>query len=273
MEIIEDGDTTVHVDTMVYDHVMFYKWKGHPKLQNLDSLLKKHNKKLAKHMKVMQFKLDSLGEIDFDIDCDLKNLDKIEELINNEVLHNIEEHVIALREGGEWEHLIDEEHHRIMEERMKRDEDRYGRHHKRTIIIHDDDDEHPIRIRKRYPHSSRTHVELKPIAIEDINVLKRAGISAKKIMGETLDVGEVKLKVEKMIDGDEENIIVHISCDVEEEGEYNAEVINKEGKVIKSQKSVKERRFEEKLSVDKEEVPYYLILTKNNRLFGRKLDI
>ena len=100
--------------------------------------------------------------------------------------------------------------------------------------------------------------------------MKEFGVSSKKLLNEPLDLEDLKVKIEKIMEDEKLQTLMQIECELPE-GEYHLELFNEEGETVKEEKEIKAGPMKQEMELKQEEAPYYLILSKNNQFFGRKI--
>jgi len=261
-------------DTINNHNVVVYHHNGDEMTINIDSLVTCHTKGFDKQMRVFALKIDSLQDFEFDFDDDLEKMHiELERLLQEKGLHLDElKHLhkagdkrIAFLSGDDAkidvEEFVDEdgEHIKIIRREIKKDDDSNGVH---TYVISSDPDRSMALHKRRLKVSS--------IPIEDLSVLTKAGVSHKQLLGEQLSLDDIKVQLKTSIEDKMSRIILQIECELPK-GKYQMEMINKTGKVVEEKKNMKAGAVKEEFDLKKEEAPYYLILSGNNQLFGRKI--
>lgn len=277
--ISNDGKKVVDMDTMFSHDVFVYQVNGETTVVNLDSIMEANRDEIDKHMKVLAFKMDSIDDFHFDMDADMEKMEmEIERVLKEKgIVMEEMEHMkgahhnrVMVLKGGEHDFDIQEfmdedgEVVKIIKKEVECGED--GKHGVKTYVI--TSDAGPMHWKERAEH--RTTVKVESIPMDDIAFLKKIGVSPKKLMAEPLELEKLKVKIEKIMEDETLQTLMHIECELPE-GTYQMEVFNQEGQKVKEKTEIKSGPFNEELELKKEEAPYYLLLSKNNQLFGRKI--
>ena len=276
----DEGEQIIEMDTTFNHDVFVYQNNGDTKIINLDSVMNVQAAHMDKHMRLMAFKSDSLSDVfkfdgDFEklhVDIDqlleerginTKELERLNDLVRDRMVFIPEE-----GEGIDVEEFADEEGHhiKVIRKQMKSDGDE--EHGEKTYEMTSSSSNRPISRRKRYEYHSTVTVE--SIPLEDLSILKKAGVSSKQLMAQSIDISEVKVKVEKVMKDEEQQTLLHFECDLPE-GNFTMEMINQEAKTIMEEKNIEAGPFKRQFDLKQDEAPYYFILSKNNRIFGRKI--
>jgi len=77
---------------------------------------------------------------------------------------------------------------------------------------------------------------------------------------------------QEIVDETEENMLT-IELELPEGGNYELKMIDKEGNLKDHDKKVKSGHLKKEFKLEREKDPYYLILLRNNQIFGRKIEI
>ena len=279
--INSEGEKVVEIDTTFNHDVYVFSSGDKTKIINLDSIMDAHHGEIDKHMRVMAFKMDSLNDFEFEFDGDMEKMHiEMEKLLKEkgiqieELEHMHEAHrnrVIIMQEGKnemDIEEFVNEDgdHIKIIKKEIIEE----GEHEPvvKSFIIASDTHDIPMHWKEKHEH--KTTVKVEAISLEDISFLKKIGLSQKKIMNEPLKIEELKVKIEKMIEDEKLQTLMHIECNLPE-GNYHLEMFNQEGNKVKEDKNIKAGPMKQEFDLKKEEAPYYLILSKNNQFFGRKV--
>lgn len=279
--ISSEGEKVVEIDTTFNHDVFVFSSGDEAKIINLDSIMEAHHDEIDKHMRVMAFKMDSLNDFHFEMDGDMEKMHiEIEKLLKEkgikleemEHLRDAHRNRIIIMQEGENEMDIEEfisedgDHIKIIKkEIMEKGE---GEPKVKSFIIASDSHDIPMHWKEKHEH--KTTVSVESIPLEDIAFLKKIGLSQKKIMSEQIKVEELKVKIEKIIEDKKLQALMHIECELPE-GNYHLEMFNQDGKKIKEDKNIKAGPMKQEFDLKQEEAPYYLILSKNNQFFGRKV--
>lgn len=280
----EHGDA----DTVISKNVMVYHIDEDDVNVNIDSIIEAHKGDMDKHMKVMAFKLDSIDELDFDFkfDGEMEEMHIELERLMKEKGHAFDElkkiqmskagNMVFISEDGEHHTInIDEEvdggvkHVKIITKSHCEEGNQKGERVESYIIKTGDRSEANVWHSKANIH--RANVKIESIPMEDIAFLKKAGVPTKNLMNEAIKVEELKLKIEKIIENEINQTIVHIECLLPDEGPYKLEVLKKDSEALIKKETINDKKLKKEFEVKEEEAPYYLILSKNNQLFGRKI--
>jgi MFS superfamily sulfate permease-like transporter len=278
--ISDDGKKVIEMDTTINHDVFVFDSDKECKFIELDSIMKEHEEEIEKHMKVFAIKMDSLKEFNFKMDGEMEEihleLEKVlkEKGIHLEELEHLKEahknRIMIIKDGdGEViEEFIDGDGDKvkIIKKEIKGDKD--GKHEVKTIVIASDSHGQPYHWKGKHAHKATVKVE--SIPIEDIAVLKKFGVSAKKLLNEQIDIKGIKVKIEKILEEEKLQTLMQIECDLPE-GDYHLEFFNEDGKLVKEEKNIKAGSMKQEFELKEEEAPYYLILSKNNQFFGRKV--
>ncbi len=285
------GDETkeIHKDTTIVKEIVIVDVDGETKMINIDSIVNAHTGDIDKHMKVMAFHMDSLSDMNFDFDFehgeDIEKMHiEIERMLKEkgvamEELENVHKiganNMIFISKDGEntvdVETIVNEDGEqvkiitkKIHLEHIDGDEDHM------TYVIKSGGDKHPMHWHSK---SDMPSVKVESIPVDEIAFLKKAGVSSKKLLNEPLKVENFKIKIEKKIENEVKQTLLHIECLLPSEGEYALEMIKKDGASKTSESNIAAGEFKKEFELQKEEAPYYLILSKNNKLFGRKITL
>jgi len=279
--VTKEGEKVVDMDTTFTHDVMVFQYGDDTKVINVDSMVKAHTKDIDKHMRVLSLKMDSLNDFNFEFDGDMEKMHiELERLLKEKGVH-MEELSCIHEKGhnrvvfiGEEDDEVDVEeyfgddgeHVKIIRKEIIADED--GEHNVKTFVITSDSHSAPMHWKSKHTHTATVKVEAIPL--EDIAFLKKAGLSSKKLMAEPINIEDIKIKVEKIMENEVVQTLLHIECELPE-GSYQMEMINQEGKVVKEDKEIQAGTMKQEFELKKEEAPYYMILSKNNQMFGRKI--
>ncbi|MBR8534856.1 hypothetical protein KDU71_04730 [Carboxylicivirga sediminis] len=273
-----DGKKVVDMDTTFTHDVFVIQSGGETTVINMDSIMDANREEIDKHMKVMAFTMDSLNDFHFEFDGDMEKMHiEIEKMLKEKgiELENMEEmhrnHIMFLREKeGDFDinEFISEDGDVVKIIQKEIDCEVDGESGVKTIVIATDDEKMPMHWKEKHTHHMTVKVE--SIPMEDIPFLKKVGISSKKLTSEPLDLKDVKVKIEKIMENEKLQTLMHIECELPD-GDYLLELFNQEGDKVKEKADIKAGPLKEELDLKKEEAPYYLILSKNNQLFGRKI--
>jgi hypothetical protein len=289
VKVIKSGDTTeIKKDTTVVNDVVIIDVDGESKMINIDSIVQAHTKDIDKHMKVMAFHMDSLSEMNFDFDFehgeDIEKMHiEIERMLKEkgiamEELKNFHKNsannMIFISKDGDntvdVETIVDEdgEHVKIITKKIHGDQLDGVEDH--TTYIIKSDDKHPMRWHSK---SVMPSIKVEAIPVDDIAFLKKAGVSSKKLLNDPLIVEDFKIKIEKKIENDLKQTLLHIECLLPSDGEYSLDMIKKDGVSKTTESKIPAGELKKEFELEKDEAPYYLILSKNNKLFGRKITL
>jgi len=279
--ITSEGEKVIEMDTTFNHDVFVFQSGDESKVINLDSIMEGHHKDIEKHMKVMAFKMDSLNDFHFEFDGDMEKMHaemeklfkekgiEMEELAH---LRNAHKNRIMIVQGEDGdvdiEQFINEDGDNIRIVKKELHGECEGDHDVKTIVIASDSHDMPLHWKEK--HSHRTTVKVESIPVEDISLLKKAGVSPKKLLAEPLDIEELKVKIEKIMKDEQLQTLMHIESDLPE-GNYEFQLFNHDGTKVKEEKEIKAGAMKQKLDLKEEEAPYYMILSKNNQLLGRKI--
>lgn len=279
--ITNEGEEVIEMDTTFNHDIFVWHSEKDGKYIELDSLMKCHEKDIEKHMKVMAFKMDSLNDFHFKFDGDMEKMHlELEELMKEKGIHLEEmEHLneahknrimILKGEDGDFDigEFINEDGDEIKIIKKELRGERDGEHEVKTVIIASDSHEMPYHWKGK--HAYRTKVKVESIPLEDITILKKFGVSSKKLLNEPLNLEDLKVKIEKIMEDEKLQTLMQIECELPE-GEYHLELFNEEGETVKEEKEIKAGPMKQEMELKQEEAPYYLILSKNNQFFGRKI--
>ncbi|WP_439185723.1 hypothetical protein [Carboxylicivirga taeanensis] len=271
-----DTDSAVKLDTTFSGDGIKYSSSSEIMVINLDSIMQANHEEIEKHMRVMALKMDSLNEWSFkgDFECLHKEVD---ELLKENGLRFKHEgqpgRVLVLRDNGEEvdiEEFINEEVELIKIIESHSGSIGHDECATQTIVITEGADGKMPFIHKHAP-GPHGRVRVEPIPLEDISFLKQIGISTKMLVAEPLTLEELTIEIEKIMEDEKLQTYLKIECDLPA-GTYDFNVYNGEGLQIKEQKNIKgDGPLKEDVKLKKEEAPYYMILTKNNQLLGRKI--
>lgn len=279
--ISSEGDKVVEMDTTFNHDVFVFSSGDKTKVINLDSIMEAHHHDIDKHMRVMAFKMDSLNEFNFDFDGNMTEIHEEMERIMKEKgiewkefedMHKEHGNRIMIMQNGENEFDIEEfinedgDHIKIIKKEIHESSDHEPG--TRTYVITSDSHDKPMHWKEKHAH--KTTVSVESIPLEDIAFLKKIGLSQKKIMSEQIKLEELQVKIEKIIEDEKLQTLMHIECELPE-GTYHLEMFNQEGNKVKEEKEIKAGPMKQEFELKKEEAPYYLILSKNNQFFGRKV--
>lgn len=271
-------------DSAHVENVMVYHIDEHDVNVNIDSIIKVHKGDIDKHMKIMAFKLDSIDELDFEGDMEKMHVELAR--IMEEKGHLMDElkkikvekegNLIFISEDGEHHTInIDEEidgdvkRVKVITKTICKEGGETGERVESYIIKSGTRNDVNVWHSKANVH--KAHVKIESIPMEDLAFLKKAGVATKNMMNEAIVIEELKLKVEKMIEDDVDQTIVHIECILPDEGPYKLDVIKKDSEPLLENEVIKEKNLKKEFEVKEEEAPYYFILSKNNQIFGRKI--
>ncbi len=279
--ISTEGEKVIEMDTTFTNDVFVITSGDETKVINMDSIMAVHHDEIDKHMRVMAFKMDSLNDFHIEFDGDMEKVHiEMEKLLKEkgikleemEHLHEAHRNRIIIMQEGENELDIEEfitedgDHIKIIKKEILEE----GEHEPRvkSFIIASDNHDIPMHWKEKHEHT--TTVKVESIPLEDISFLKKIGLSQKKIMSEQLKIEELKVKIEKIIEDEKLQTLMHIECDLPE-GSYHLEMFNQNGDKVKEDKEIKAGPMKQEFDLKEEEAPYYLILSKNNQFFGRKV--
>ncbi|MBS2097737.1 hypothetical protein [Carboxylicivirga linearis] len=286
VKVVTDGDSaTVKIDSTFTEEVMVFDFDEDAMHMNIDSIVEAHTKGLDKKMQVLAFKMDSLTDMDFNFNFEgnmeemHKEIERImkEKGIEMEDLEGFdiaEPHkMIFIGEGvGEntvdVESFVDEEgnHVKVIKKTIQVRDGEEG-DDKTSYVIKSVRDGAPVK------WHTKTTVSIEPIPMDEVAFLKKIGVSTKKLLNEPLDVREFQVKVEKKIENELKQTLLHIECILPEGGKYDVEMIKKDGEIASKEEKVPSGEMKKEFEVTDEESPYYLILSKNNKIFGRKITL
>ncbi|GEM_PF-3605295 len=271
----------VEMDTTFNHDVIVYKLGDETKVVNIDSIINAHMIDVDKHMRVMAFKLDSLDDFHFEFDGDMEKFHiEMERMMKErgvhlkelERVHDDHCNKMIFIEGEEGNFDIEEfinedgDHVKIIKKEIH-EENSDGPGAKKIIIRTDSEGDGSF---WKDVHFHNNNVKVEAIPIDDLTLLKKAGLSSKMLLSEPMDLEDVKVRVEKIIDDKLEKTLLNIECNLPD-GEYEMNLINQVGEKVKEEKDIPKGEFKEEFDLNKQEAPYYFILSKNNRLFGRKI--
>nr|WP_319398012.1 hypothetical protein [uncultured Carboxylicivirga sp.] len=289
VKVVTNGDSsTVEVDTTLTNEVMIFDFDDFDSM-NIDSIIQAHTKDLDQKMKVMAFKMDSLSDMDFnfnfDFDSNMEEMQKEVERIMKEKgiemkdwegFNMSDPHKMIFIGDGDGENTVDVE--------SFIDED--GNHVKvikKSVVVRGTGDEEVNNEKKVIVKSLKDDVPVKwntkatisvePIPIEEVAFLQKIGISTKKLLNEPLKVKDFKIKLDKKIDNDIKHTFLHVECILPEGGKYDMEMIKKDGEVKMKEEKIPFGEMKKEVEVQEDDSPYYLILSKNNKIFGRKITL
>ncbi|MCU4165153.1 hypothetical protein [Carboxylicivirga caseinilyticus] len=291
VKVVTDGDsTTVAVDTTITNEVMVLDFDEFNSM-NIDSIIQIHTKDLDKKMKVMAFKMDSLADMDFnfnfDFDGNMEEMHKEIERIMKEKgieLKDLEgfdfddPHKMIFIGEGKGENTVDVEsfidengnHVKVIKKSVVvrgHDEEGDNDGSEKKVIIKSLKDGEPVEW-----HTKAT-IMVEPIPIEEVAFLQKIGISTKKLLNEPLEVKDFKVKLKKTVENDLKHTLLQIECELSEGGKYDIEMIKKDGEIADKEENIPSGQLKKEYEVKDEEAPYYLILSKNNKIFGRKISL
>ncbi|MBK3516366.1 hypothetical protein [Carboxylicivirga marina] len=279
--ISSEGEKVVEMDTTFNHDVFVFQSGDETKIVNIDSIMEAHHHGMDKQMRVMAYKMDSLNDFHFEFDGDMEKMhiemekilkEKGIELKELEELHKAHKNRIVIMQGEDGEVDIEEfinedgDHVKIIKKEIHDMED-----HEpgvKTFIIASDSHDIPVHWKEKHEH--RTTVQVESIPMEDIAFLKEIGVSAKKLTASPLELQDLKVKIEKIMEDEKLQTLMHIECELPE-GSYQLEMFNQAGSKVKEKKALKAGPLKEEFDLKEEEAPYYFILSKNNQLFGRKI--
>lgn len=290
VEVMSDGDTDkVMIDTSFVHDVMVFKMDSEHMKVDLDSILKHHDKGLHEKMKVMAFAMDSLHEFDMDV----VSGESMEEW-HIEMERLLKEKGMCLKEMEKlykqgphhfyWYGDKDSSAQHINVETIVNEEGEHVKVITKTIEVKGDDldgekkvKKYVIRSSDRHPEmkfvEKRTSVKIESIPMEEIAILKKAGIDEKVIFNEPIKIEKIKLMVQQeIVDEVEENVLT-IEMELPEKGNYELKIIDKKGILTDHDKKVKSGHLKREFKLEKEKEPYYFMLLRNNQIFGRKIEI
>lgn len=292
VEVISNSDTDrVFIDTSYVDDALFNKLDFDKMPIDLDSLMKAHERDMKKAFKVMAFKMDSLNEMNFDFD--------FEDICGEEMERFHIEMERAMKERGEEFNELDKmpkhPHHfywysdsdRVVQnvdvQTIVKDAEN-AKVITKTIVI-DEDGEKDNKREKKYIVTSNvahpetdfsahcTAVKIVPIPLDDVTVLRKAGIDKNILLNEPFQVDQIKLTVDAELKDGEEQTFITIEMNVPEANNYELKVIDKAGNLKEHDKKLKGGVLKKEFKVEKNNEPYYLMLLRKNQMFGRKIEI
>lgn len=276
--ISSEGGKVVDMDTTFTHDVMVIQTNGDTQVINMDSIMDASRGEIDKHMKVMAFKMDSLNDFQFEFDGDMEKMHmEIEKMLKekgialDELKEKHHNRIMFLREREgdvDVEEFISEDGNmvKIIQKEMECEGDEEKGI--KTIVITSDADRKPMYWNEK--HSHRTTVKVESIPMEDITFLKKVGVSSKKLMNEPLEVENLKVKIEKIMENEQLQTLMHVECELPD-GNYELELFNQEGSKVKEDSNIKSGPMKQELELKEEESPYYMILSGKNHLFGRKI--
>lgn len=277
--ITSEGEKVVDMDTTFNHDVMVFHTDGDTKVLNMDSILKAHD--IDEHVKVMAYKLDSLNDFNFEMEGDMENMHiEIERILKEKgiVMEDIGEmhgegrkSMIFIGEDGEVDidkYIDDEGRKSIFIKKGYSSGDCNKTCCKKVIV--NKGGKSSMSWTTNTTHTTTARVEAIPV--DDISFLKELGVSTKMLLNDPINVDELKVKIEHIIKNGVEQTIMQIECELPE-GKYELEMFNKEGETVKEDKELEGGPLKQDFELSKDEAPYYMILSKNNRLFGRKVTL
>jgi len=81
------------------------------------------------------------------------------------------------------------------------------------------------------------------------------------------------VKFQKKIENELKQTVLYIDCILPDGGDYELEMIKKDGEVKNKDSNIPSGEMKKEFEVKEEEAPYYLILSNNNKIFGRKISL
>ncbi len=118
-----------------------------------------------------------------------------------------------------------------------------------------------------------TKVTLESIPMEDISIIRKAGVDETIIFNEPIKVEKIKVMVLKEITDTKENTVLTLEMELPEGGNFELKMVDKEGQLKEHDKKVKSGHLKKEFHLNKDQEPYYLMLLRNNQIFGRKVEI
>lgn len=291
VKVITNGNNReITIDTtIVDDNVLFLDFDDQLRSINMDSLFRAHSNDMEKIMEEMSINMDSFPNMDFNFNFD-GDMEEIHQQIAKVLAHNGVklENLGKLQSGtphkkvligddneqGEdsvmVQSFVDEDgnHVKIIKKRIRVGD---NEEEENTIIINSSDD--GDNSRTKMPTNNMT-INVEAIPMEEISMLKKLGYSKKALFNEPLNVENFKVSIKKKIENDLKQMFVKIECQLpEDEGDCEMQMIKKDGGVKVKEEDVLSGEVKKEFEVKQEEAPYYFILSKNNRLFGRKISL
>ena len=290
VEVISDGDSDkVLIDTSFVHDVMVFKMDSDHLKIDLDSILKHHDKALHDEIKIMAFAMDSLHEFDMDV----SGAEGMEEM-HIEMERLLKEKGMCLKEMEElhkcsphhfyWYGEKDSSAQNINVETIVTDEGENIKVITKMIEVKGDDQDGEKKTKKyvicstdRQPEmkflEKSTSVNVESIPMEDISILRKAGVDDKVVFNTPIKVEKMKLMVRQELVNEVENLVLTIEMVLPEKGNYELKMIDKEGNMKEHDKKVKSGHVKKEYKLEKTQEPYYLMLLRNNQIFGRKIEI
>ncbi|WP_430810036.1 MULTISPECIES: hypothetical protein [unclassified Carboxylicivirga] len=261
-EAISDQDSACQHDIYVI------KCGGETQNIDVDSILEATD--IEREMEAMIHKMDSLPDIHFQFEGTMEDLHaEIERQLKEKGIEWEQEkadhhqQVIAFKDGDveiEIEEALDAANNqvRIMRKKLHNGE---ANEAMEAFIIRGDDVE-------------RNHhrVEVTAIPLDDLHILKDLGVSSRQLLGKPLVVKDLKVKIEKALKNEVLTVLMQLEGELPD-GKCRLQLFNDAGETVKEVKELPAGGINQGFELKKEEAPYYLVLTKYNQLFGRKIEL
>ncbi len=112
---------------------------------------------------------------------------------------------------------------------------------------------------------------LGPVAISDLHILKKAGFSANALTSEPLEFKKQSVNVKRMKTSDSDVLEIDMKITLPEKEKVTVTLIDKNG-VKTDEKIYKDTdTINVKYKMDKDSVPYYIIVLQDKKLWSRKV--
>jgi hypothetical protein len=295
IKVIQMRDSNqVFVDSIHHEHdVIVMRINGTEKAFDLDSILKEHKIVCDDKIKFLALSHDSLRKHkDFFLHLDEDHEERIQIMLESRMQDGEEmtDHIKILKGGkaGNAFWLDDSEHQNMTIETII-DSLENGKVITKKIMIKKDDEGSPACKKSikyhiytdgdkhdAYVYSNghgvkhMSHQLLNPIELNDLQVLKKAGISDHTITGEPLKVKTNQMKVMRKKTEETDELELKMKVELENASKATVRLINEDGIVLEENEfQTGETNVNYKL--DKTKGPFFLVVLQNNRMWGKKI--